>query len=80
MQKSLNRPCSGWNFTICDVVDLGFHMLERRVREILESAGMSQKSLPSNVVSSAQVLANVANLLNIQDTELRRYTACGANI
>ena len=43
-----------------------------RVREILESAGMAQESLPSNVVSLAQVLANVANLLNIRDTELSR--------
>ena len=43
-----------------------------RIREILESTGMSQESLPSNVVSSAQVLANVANLLNIRDTELSR--------
>lgn len=33
---------------------------------------MAQESLPSNVVASAQVLANVANLLNIRDTELSR--------
>ncbi|EFH56183.1 hypothetical protein ARALYDRAFT_903448 [Arabidopsis lyrata subsp. lyrata] len=78
MQKSLNRPCSGWNFTICQTVQ--GRISQNRVREILESAGMSQESLPSNVVSSAQVLANVANLLNIRDTELSRYTACGANI
>lgn len=43
-----------------------------RIREILENVGMAQESLPSNVVSSAQVLANVANLLNIRDTELSR--------
>lgn len=49
-----------------------FLVLAARVREILESAGMAQESLPSNVVSSAQVLANVANLLNIRDTELSR--------
>ncbi|KAL4352681.1 hypothetical protein GQ457_06G035250 [Hibiscus cannabinus] len=41
-----------------------------RIREILESVGLAQESLPSNVVASAQVLANVANLLNIRDTEL----------
>lgn len=50
-----------------------FLMIAARVREILESAGMAQESLPSNVVSSAQVLANVANLLNIRDTELSRF-------
>ncbi|KAG4168715.1 hypothetical protein ERO13_A12G042000v2 [Gossypium hirsutum] len=41
-----------------------------RIREILENVGLAQESLPSNVVASAQVLANVANLLNIRDTEL----------
>ncbi|KAB5551750.1 hypothetical protein DKX38_009061 [Salix brachista] len=45
-----------------------------RIREILENVGLAQESLPSNVVSSAQVLANVANLLNIRDTELSRKT------
>lgn len=44
-----------------------------RIREILENVGLAQESLPSNVVSSAQVLANVANLLNIRDTELSRW-------
>ena len=34
---------------------------------------MAQESLPSNVVGSAQVLARVANLLNIRDTELSRW-------
>ena len=43
-----------------------------RIREILENAGLAQESLQANVVSSAQVLANVANLLNIRDTELSR--------
>lgn len=43
-----------------------------RIREILEHVGLVQDSLPSNVVSSSQVLANVANLLNIRDTELSR--------
>ncbi|KAL5143030.1 AUGMIN subunit 1 [Glycine soja] len=41
-----------------------------RIREILENLGLAQESLPSNVVTSAQVLANVANLLNIRDTEM----------
>lgn len=44
-----------------------------RIREILENVGLAQESLPSNVVGSAQVLANVANLLNIRDTELSRW-------
>uniref|UniRef100_A0A7N0VFB9 HAUS augmin-like complex subunit 1 n=1 Tax=Kalanchoe fedtschenkoi TaxID=63787 RepID=A0A7N0VFB9_KALFE len=44
-----------------------------RIREILESVGLAQDSLPSNVVSSVQVLANVANLLNIRDTELSSF-------
>jgi hypothetical protein len=43
-----------------------------RIREILEHVGLAQESLPSNVVASAQVLASVANLLNIRDTELSR--------
>ncbi|KAG9151084.1 hypothetical protein Leryth_002650 [Lithospermum erythrorhizon] len=43
-----------------------------RIREILEHVGLAQESLTPNVVSSAQVLANVANLLNIRDTELSR--------
>lgn len=47
-------------------------VLAARIREILENVGLAQESLPSHVVSSAQVLANVANLLNIRDTELSR--------
>ncbi|KAL1554660.1 AUGMIN subunit 1, variant 2 [Salvia divinorum] len=43
-----------------------------RIREILEHVGLVQESLPSNVVSSSQVLASVANLLNIRDTELNQ--------
>lgn len=43
-----------------------------RIREILEHVGLAQESLPANVVASAQVLASVANLLNIRDTELSR--------
>ncbi|GMI98094.1 augmin 1, EMBRYO DEFECTIVE 2819 [Hibiscus trionum] len=51
-----------------------------RIREILESAGLAQESLPSNVVASAQVLANVANLLNIRDTELSSFLVAMGDI
>ncbi|XP_057998220.1 AUGMIN subunit 1-like [Hevea brasiliensis] len=44
-----------------------------RIREILENVGLAQESLPSDVVGWAQVLANVANLLNIRDTELNSF-------
>ncbi|KAL6534654.1 AUGMIN subunit 1 [Orobanche gracilis] len=44
--------------------------LAARMREFLEHVGLARESLPLNVVSSSQVLANVANLLNIRDTEL----------
>lgn len=43
-----------------------------RMREILEASGLAQESLASNIVASAQALANVANLLNVRDTELSR--------
>lgn len=42
--------------------------------------GLAQESLPSNVVTSAQVLANVANLLNIRDTEMSRWVLFGLSI
>jgi HAUS augmin-like complex subunit 1 len=51
-----------------------------RIREILESVGLAQESLPSNVVSSTQVLANVANLLNIRDTELSSFLVAMGDI
>ncbi|KAK2987338.1 hypothetical protein RJ640_023639 [Escallonia rubra] len=51
-----------------------------RIREILESAGLAQESLPANVVTSAQVLANVANLLNIRDTELSSFLVAMGDI
>ncbi|XP_062167823.1 AUGMIN subunit 1 isoform X2 [Alnus glutinosa] len=51
-----------------------------RIREILESVGLAQDSLPSNVVGSAQVLANVANLLNIRDTELSSFLVAMGDI
>ncbi|KAK1366041.1 AUGMIN subunit 1 [Heracleum sosnowskyi] len=51
-----------------------------RIREILENAGLAQESLQANVVSSAQVLANVANLLNIRDTELSSFLVAMGDI
>ncbi|XP_020583948.1 AUGMIN subunit 1 [Phalaenopsis equestris] len=40
-----------------------------RIREVLDSAGLSQERLTPDAVSSVQVVASVANLLNIRDTE-----------
>lgn len=51
-----------------------------RTREILENVGLAQESLPSIVVGSAQVLANVANLLNIRDTELSSFLVAMGDI
>jgi hypothetical protein len=51
---------------------LSFRISAARIRKILENVGLAHESLPYNVVASAQVLANVANLLNIRDTELSR--------
>lgn len=51
-----------------------------RIREILEHVGLLQESLPSNVVSSSQVLANVSNLLNIRDTELSSFLVAMADL
>ncbi|KAL3625572.1 AUGMIN subunit 1 [Castilleja foliolosa] len=51
-----------------------------RMREILEHVGLAQESLPSNVVSLSQVLANVANLLNIRDTELSSFLVATADL
>ncbi|KAF9617666.1 hypothetical protein IFM89_037809 [Coptis chinensis] len=51
-----------------------------RVREILENVGLAQESLPQNGVASVQVLANVANLLNIRDTELSSYLVAMGDI
>lgn len=51
-----------------------------RIRELLDTVGLAQDSLPSNVVSSAQVLANVANLLNIRDTELSSFLVAMGDI
>ncbi|XP_051140367.1 AUGMIN subunit 1 isoform X1 [Andrographis paniculata] len=51
-----------------------------RIREILEHVGLVQESLPANVVSSSQVLAGVANLLNIRDTELSSFLVAMADL
>ncbi|XP_060177377.1 AUGMIN subunit 1 [Lycium barbarum] len=51
-----------------------------RIREILESVGLAQESLPSNVVSSAHVLAKVSNLLDIRDTELSSFLVAVADL
>ncbi|KMZ72239.1 HAUS augmin-like complex subunit [Zostera marina] len=44
-----------------------------RVREILDSVGLSQERLPPLAVGSTQVIATVANLLSIRDTELSSF-------
>lgn len=46
-----------------------------RLREILESAGLAQERLSADAIESAQVIARVANLLNIRDTEMSRFGA-----
>ncbi|XP_011078972.1 AUGMIN subunit 1-like [Sesamum indicum] len=51
-----------------------------RMREVLEHVGLVQESLPSNVVLSSQVLASVANLLNIRDTELSSFLVAMADL
>ncbi|XP_075475355.1 AUGMIN subunit 1-like isoform X1 [Primulina tabacum] len=57
-----------------------YHSQAVRIREILEHVGLVQESLPSNVVSYSQVLANVANLLNIRDTELSSFLVAMADL
>ncbi|KAJ4828089.1 AUGMIN subunit 1 [Turnera subulata] len=57
-----------------------FRAQAARMREILENVGLSQESLPSNVVVSVQVLANIANLLNIRDTEQSSLLVAAADI
>lgn len=52
---------------------LNLGLIAARIREILENVGLAQEGLPANVVASSQVLANVANLLNIRDTELSSF-------
>ncbi|KAL5722796.1 AUGMIN subunit 1 [Ranunculus cassubicifolius] len=51
-----------------------------RIKEILENVGLAQENLSQNAVSSVQVLANVANLLNIRDTEISSYLVAMGDI
>ncbi|KAF7146418.1 hypothetical protein RHSIM_Rhsim04G0175000 [Rhododendron simsii] len=44
-----------------------------RIREVLENVGLALDTLPPNVVSVSQVLAKVANLLDVRDTELSSF-------
>jgi hypothetical protein len=43
-----------------------------RIREILECTGLSQENLSQSGVTSANTLANVANLLDLKDIETTR--------
>ncbi|KAG1326900.1 AUGMIN subunit 1 [Cocos nucifera] len=44
-----------------------------RIREILERVGLAQEQLSPSAIASALVVANVANLLNIRDTEMSSF-------
>ncbi|XP_078437979.1 HAUS augmin-like complex subunit [Wolffia australiana] len=44
-----------------------------RVGEILESVGLAQERLSSDAIEFAEVIASVANLLNIRDTEISSF-------
>ncbi|CAH9134881.1 unnamed protein product [Cuscuta epithymum] len=57
-----------------------FRSQAARIREILENVGLGQESLTPNVVSSAQVLASMSNLLNIRDTELSSFLVAIADL
>ena len=74
-QKAVEHRPQGLviGFYCLSTFDVDFMAVAARMRGMLENVGLAQESLPSNVVSSAQVLAFVANLLNIRDTELRRW-------
>ncbi|KAH6779638.1 HAUS augmin-like complex subunit [Perilla frutescens var. hirtella] len=51
-----------------------------RMREILEKVGLVKESLPSNLVSSARILASVANMLDIRDTELSSFLVAATDL
>ncbi|XP_058067516.1 AUGMIN subunit 1-like [Magnolia sinica] len=51
-----------------------------RIREILENVGLAHESLSPNAIASAQVLANVSNLLNIRDTEMSSFLVAMGDI
>ncbi|KAB5519408.1 hypothetical protein DKX38_023727 [Salix brachista] len=74
-QKAVEHRPQGFviGFYCLSTFDVDFMAVAARMREMLENVGLAQESLPSNVVSSAQVLEFVANLLNIKDTELSRW-------
>ncbi|XP_074578702.1 AUGMIN subunit 1-like [Curcuma longa] len=44
-----------------------------RIREILEHVGLSREQISPGVIGSAQIVAGVANLLNIRDTEMSSF-------
>jgi HAUS augmin-like complex subunit 1 len=46
-----------------------------RIRETLECIGLSQENLSQSGVMSANTLANVANLLDLKDTESTRFVS-----
>lgn len=48
-------------------------MAAARIRETLECTGLSQENLSQSGVVSANTLANVANLLDLKDTESTRF-------
>jgi HAUS augmin-like complex subunit 1 len=46
-----------------------------RVRETLECIGLSEENLSQSGVISTNTLANVANLLDLKDTESTRFVS-----
>lgn len=48
-----------------------------RIREILDRVGLARDNLSPAAAASAQVVASLANLLNIRDTELSRSRFLG---
>lgn len=59
-------------------------MAAARIRETLECSGLSQENLSQSGVMSANTLANVANLLDLKDTESTRFvmlaSVCGLEL
>ncbi|XP_077214138.1 AUGMIN subunit 1-like isoform X2 [Tasmannia lanceolata] len=53
---------------------------QARIREILENVGLAQESWSRNATVSGQVLANVAKLLNISDTEMSSFLVAMGDI
>ncbi|RWW77856.1 hypothetical protein BHE74_00013946 [Ensete ventricosum] len=44
-----------------------------RIREVLERVGLAREQLSPGAIGSAQVVAGIANLLNIRDTEMSSF-------